>query len=111
MTELKKPHIVSNQIRCTICLDEPFSSHRHHYALCKCGEVAVDGGQEYLRRAGQGYEDISIILEDDLVKTIRDEVEDAYENNRNAMGLTYAALRGIRDAGYKVVPVEGTFND
>ena len=54
--------IVCNQVRCLKCEDTPFSAHVHDFVRCKCGAVAVDGGQEYLRRVGNpsDMEDMSI---------------------------------------------------
>lgn len=44
--------IVSNSATCRKCKDFIFSRHRHDYVTCKCGAIAVDGGQEYIRRVG-----------------------------------------------------------
>ncbi len=40
---------LSNQVRCLICHDTPYSSHRHDYVMCKCGNVGVDGGMSCQR--------------------------------------------------------------
>lgn len=59
--------IVRNSARCLACLDEVESTHRHDFKSCKCGNVFVDGGKDYLRRGCRtsAYEDTSIITEDD----------------------------------------------
>ena len=36
-------------IECPKCLDRIFSWHRHDFKYCKCKEVFVDGGFDYLR--------------------------------------------------------------
>lgn len=41
-----------NKIRCKKCGDVIESVHRHDFKFCKCGAVAVDGGQDYCRRIG-----------------------------------------------------------
>lgn len=44
--------ILVNKIRCKKCGDVIESISVHDYKECKCGAVAVDGGQEYLKRVG-----------------------------------------------------------
>lgn len=36
-------------IMCPSCKDIIFSEHRHDYKSCKCGDVTIDGGKDYLR--------------------------------------------------------------
>lgn len=60
--------IVRNSVKCLLCDTEIESKHVHDFAWCPCGNVAVDGGQEYLKRAwtnpGDTWTDTSIIKED-----------------------------------------------
>lgn len=60
--------IIKNQVRCKLCGDEPESKHRHDFRPCKCGNVIVDGGKDYLRRvfSTREWEDISIEENDDI---------------------------------------------
>lgn len=53
--------ITRNVIRCRHCGTVCESTHRHHYAPCKCGRVAADGGRAYLRRRGHpdDFEELS----------------------------------------------------
>ena len=97
-------HIVSNQITCKSCGDTIFSAHRHDMVSCSCGEVAVDGGNHYLRRVGgrSSYTEQSIALPEDLVMDIVKGAEWAVDTGRNPLGITYAVLRAIRDSGYQV---------
>jgi hypothetical protein len=44
--------IVSNKAKCKTCGDVIESKHVHDYVNCKCGAIAVDGGKDYLKRAG-----------------------------------------------------------
>ena len=62
--------IKKNAVRCKLCNDEPESKHRHDFRYCKCGNVAVDGGKDYLRRVfnTQDWEDISIEEPDNFQK-------------------------------------------
>lgn len=39
-----------NKIKCNYCEDVIVSEHRHDFKYCKCGKVAVDGGNDYLKR-------------------------------------------------------------
>ncbi|OAM76025.1 DUF7695 domain-containing protein [Devosia elaeis] len=55
--------IIRNSVRCLDCRDEIVSVHRHDFKYCRCGNVAVDGGDQYLRRvykADARWEDTSI---------------------------------------------------
>jgi tRNA(Ile2) C34 agmatinyltransferase TiaS len=58
-----KEIIIRNSARCLHCGDEIESTHRHDFRSCRCGNLNVDGGQEYLRRVykpGSRWEDTSI---------------------------------------------------
>lgn len=97
--------ILSNQVKCLTCNDEPFSAHVHHMVTCSCGAIAVDGGMEYLRRVGDGpYDEISIILDDDLVLNMTTQAEWCRETGRNSLGYVCAIARAIRDSGYVILP-------
>jgi hypothetical protein len=41
-----------NRARCRQCGDIVESTSRHDFVSCRCGAIAVDGGQDYLRRVG-----------------------------------------------------------
>jgi len=91
--------ILSNQIHCLKCGDEPYSAHRHDFKYCKCGSVAVDGGMDYLRRVGDfsNCVDISIKIEDELFKNLMDVLDWCDETERNNLGRICAIYRTIRD--------------
>ncbi|WP_432630594.1 DUF7695 domain-containing protein [Brotaphodocola sp.] len=40
-----------NKIKCNYCGDIIISKDRHDFKFCSCGKVAVDGGNDYLRRS------------------------------------------------------------
>ncbi len=42
-----------NRIKCRLCNDIIESLHVHDFKWCKCGAIAVDGGQHYFKRVGQ----------------------------------------------------------
>jgi len=60
---MNEERIIRNSVRCGLCGDEIESRHRHDFVQCRCGNVAVDGGHDYLRRVFSGgpYEDTSLI--------------------------------------------------
>jgi hypothetical protein len=99
--------ILINQAKCTKCGDTPISTHRHDYVECSCGNIAVDGGMEYLKRSGDlsGYEDMSVSLDKDLCIDIVKAISWCHENGRNELGILCAVVRAIRDNGYKIVKV------
>ena len=55
--------IIRNAIQCNNCGDIIESQYRHDYVQCKCGECAVDGGHDHLRRCyvrgSKGFKDLS----------------------------------------------------
>lgn len=52
--------IKANKAKCKLCGDIIESKYTHNFVRCRCGEIFVDGGKEYLRR---GAKDLSNILE------------------------------------------------
>lgn len=54
--------IQRNSAVCLKCGDEVESRHRHDFVTCSCGNISVDGGKDYLRRAAKTdeWEDTSI---------------------------------------------------
>ncbi|MBZ9624427.1 hypothetical protein G9F71_016370 [Clostridium sp. FP2] len=50
-----------NKIRCKLCGDTIVSESVHDFKFCSCHSIAVDGGQEYLRRCGneENFEDLT----------------------------------------------------
>lgn len=52
--------ISRNTARCRLCGDVIESKHRHDFVSCKCGEIFVDGGCDYIRR---GASDLNNIIE------------------------------------------------
>lgn len=42
--------IVLNRAKCLLCDDTITSLTAHDFNMCRCGNLTVDGGKEYLRR-------------------------------------------------------------
>ena len=55
--------IVKNSVKCLKCNEIIESTYTHDFVTCKCGNVSVDGGFDYLRRLGEigTYEELSIV--------------------------------------------------
>jgi len=93
--------IVQNAVICNKCDDFIFSKHRHDFVECKCGNIFVDGGQEYLRRGGHGltdrsYTDLSWSIETEIYNDCAAVVEEALATGRNKYGIANAVLRALR---------------
>lgn len=50
--------IFLNQAVCRQCGDLVRSKNRHHFATCSCGEISVDGGSHYRKRAAMNLDNI-----------------------------------------------------
>jgi len=49
---IERDQIVLNQVMCNKCHDVITSEYRHDFVKCSCGNISVDGGNDYLRRVG-----------------------------------------------------------
>jgi len=103
--------ILSNQVECKKCGDRPYSGSVHDFSSCKCGNIAVDGGMEYLRRHGgltykngvPTYRDISIDWEVDLVDALGAALEQSVSDYKNSLGHVCTVARTLRDNGYEII--------
>ena len=99
-------HIISNQAKCAACGDVIYSSHRHDYVECSCGEVMVDGGNAYLRRSmSPHFIDQSLTMDVEDFGRILAYTQEMYKS-RNELGILYGVFRALRDNGYKLVKEE-----
>lgn len=94
--------IIQNAVICNKCDEFIFSAHRHDFCQCKCGNIFVDGGQEYLRRGGKALEDRSYIdmsweLPEELYRDCAKAALDAKNSSRNEYGVANAVLRKLRE--------------
>ena len=91
--------IIVNQVKCKKCEDTPFSATIHDFKYCKCGSIAVDGGQSYLKRSGNlhDYEEMSYELPDDVVAACKEAVKLGTETGRNDFGIALAVIRALKD--------------
>ena len=40
-----------NRAKCKLCKDVLESFHRHDYVTCSCGQISIDGGNDYYKAA------------------------------------------------------------
>ena len=95
--------IVQNAAICNKCDEFIVSKNRHDFVECKCGNIFVDGGQEYLRRGGHGltdrsYIDMSWSIPDDLYRACGEAAQEAMDTGRNKYGIANAVMRKLREA-------------
>ena len=90
--------ILSNQVKCKLCGDTPYSAHRHDYVTCSCGKASVDGGMDYLRRAGdrENITEMSIVVPDHIYELLTEAVEG--EKYQNTLGRVCNVVRVLRDS-------------
>lgn len=88
------PIIVKNAIRCLNCGDEIESTHRHDFVSCSCGQCSVDGGHDYFRRCGEGYEDISVT--EPWCQPRAGDVLDLLVGIKTSAGVTYDFGDGLK---------------
>ena len=103
--------IIENAAVCLGCGDKIVSKHRHDFVECTCGSIAVDGGQEYLRRVGASltdgaYMDLSWSLPDDVYKKCAEAAQNAADTGRNKFGIANAVMRVLRERGHIVAEGE-----
>lgn len=69
--------IVTNKVKCLLCDTIVESEHRHHFVSCKCGNIAADGGKEYIRRIGNGIRNRETVQE--MNETYEEEIKSEWE--------------------------------
>jgi hypothetical protein len=74
--------IVKNSAQCKLCADIITSTHSHHFVTCRCGEISVDGGTQYIRRLANNLSNIKDLSE---------------SRNLTADEIKYVKLKSIKD--------------
>lgn len=54
-----------SKARCKLCGDVIESKHRYDIVMCKCGEIFLDGGDEYIRKGAKTDLNNIEMIEDD----------------------------------------------
>ena len=55
--------IKHNKAQCKLCTSVIESKHVHDFVSCKCGEIFVDGGKDYLRRGAKDFTNFTELSE------------------------------------------------
>ena len=71
-------------IKCPKCHDIIFSRSRHDFHWCSCGEIAVDGGFDYLKISFKKEMPSQITLE---VKATKKELFDDWNFSKDKFGF------------------------
>lgn len=58
--------ILLNKVKCLKCNIEIISMYTHDFKWCPCGNIAVDGGKSYLKRAGNLEEGSYLELSEEI---------------------------------------------
>lgn len=101
--------ILSNQAKCLKCGDEPYSAYTHDFKCCKCYNLFVDGGIDYIRQGARDegkYMSLNITLDDLPCEMMMSAVEWAEENGRNSLGTICAITIALRDCGYEIKEIK-----
>ena len=97
--------IVSNSAYCTGCGEHIYSTFRHDMQWCKCGNIAVDGGQSYFRYAFADkapYTDTSITMTTACIAESGDIVEACIDSNKSHESVVRIVLGIMLKHGYLV---------
>jgi hypothetical protein len=91
--------VLVNKAECAICHDVIESKHVHDFRSCGCGEISVDGGREYIRRAAKHLSNIierSEIIEQPVSEWLADDVRKSKDVGYTIkQGLRWGAVLGI----------------
>jgi hypothetical protein len=63
---IMRKEITKNSAMCLLCKDVLVSKNRHDFVTCACGNLSVDGGNDYLKRSvmdTESYLDLSEYIE------------------------------------------------
>jgi len=58
MVQRMRTVVVKNKAQCKLCGDVIESKHGHDFKSCKCGEIMVDGGKNYLKRSAKDFNNL-----------------------------------------------------
>lgn len=79
-----------NRAKCKLCQEVIESFHRHDYVCCKCGEIAVDGGNDYHRCMAKDWD--NFLRMDDNDNIIIPKVIDKSESEKKEVVITSVTL-------------------
>ena len=77
------------QIKCRKCSDIIESKHRHDMVWCKCGAIAIDGGNDYCKITGS-LDDVIFMDKDgnELPKSVQQVIRLSRYGKNGERGIT-----------------------
>lgn len=78
-----------NRAKCKLCEDVIESKHRHDYITCSCGEISVDGGNDYMHARFNNPENFICIDDEgnEIIPKMKEEKEESPSQTENARPL------------------------
>lgn len=58
---------MKNRAKCKLCESVIESFHQYDYVTCKCGEISIDGGQEYFRCSAKSWDNFLRVDDEDNI--------------------------------------------
>lgn len=100
-----------NRAKCKLCGDILESFHRHDYVTCKCGEISIDGGNDYYKASAKNFENFLRVDDEgnEIIVTLKEENKDStleLENEslpRPTKKEIYELLKGLKE-DYEKLP-------
>lgn len=88
-----------NRAKCKLCEDIIESMYTHDYQMCKCGEIAVDGGKDYHRVLAKDWANFLRIDDDGnvIIPTIRNNEEKCGDESVEKKAESEPAKRSKKD--------------
>ncbi len=98
-----------NRAKCKLCQSIIESFHRYDNVSCKCGEIAIEGGQDYLRCSAKDWKNFLRIDDEgnEIVPTIKDKEEEKPNEVKSVAPPTRKELLDMLDemiASYERLP-------
>jgi len=69
---------MKNRAKCKLCNSIIESFHKNDYVTCACGEISVDGGQDYFKVRANDYNNFLRVDDEgnEIVVTVKEKKED-----------------------------------
>jgi len=68
-----------NRAKCALCKDVIVSKHRHDFVSCTCGEIFVDGGNDYWRAGAKDVQNLLRFKNRKWTATFVEPVEEMFQ--------------------------------
>lgn len=94
-----------NCVVCPKCNDEIYSRANHDFHYCSCGEIAVDGGLNYLRLAYKSIKPEVVVRE---IDASREELYQDWNYRQNKFGVIKPLTKTVKPSKVKTEFGNGT---